>query len=98
MRKARGGIMPDSTSQGERPQQESPRSYLYLFSSVAIGILFFAVGLAICGLIGRCRTEYQVGRVQQAILLALGWSWYGALPGLGVGFILNWRMRRRSHN
>jgi hypothetical protein len=75
----------------EGPQNRPPA---YVLWSVVVGVGLTAVGLVIGGLTGYCQTEYKVPRTQQAILLALGWSCYGIVPGLIVGLVLRWRSRR----
>jgi hypothetical protein len=88
-------MVDETRRQPEQPQQRRPS---YLLGSILAGILIFAVGLAIGGYTGIFRTEYKVSPEQQAVLLVLGASWYGAIPGLIVGLLLDWWGRRKTDN
>jgi hypothetical protein len=68
----------------------------YLILSVLAWIGIFAAGLALCGLTGIAHTEYKLGTGAEAVALALGWSCYGAIPGLATGLLLHWWLHRKQ--
>ena len=70
----------------------------YVWRCVLASVLLTAVFLAICGATGLARSEYRLPPWQEAILLPLGGSCYGVVPGLIIGLILDWRVRRRMRN
>jgi F420-0:gamma-glutamyl ligase-like protein len=75
----------------------TPKSYAwYAGRGILAGVVLLASCLAIGGLTGLMRTEYKTTPGQQAILLVLGWSCYGIVPGALVGLLIGWLSRRRN--
>ncbi len=92
VRQDRGAVAAEEVMPAANPPNRPPNFVLW---SVLAAVGLFAIGLAVCGLAGLCRTEYRLPPAQEALLLPLGWSWYAAAPGLVVGLVLRWWSRRR---
>lgn len=74
---------------------KAPRSYAWHAErGILAGVALLAVCLAVGGLSGLMRTEYQATSGEQAILLVLGWSCYGIVPGALAGLLIGWLSRR----
>src|SRR5262245_28092928 len=79
----------ENQNSGAGPPRES-----YILDSVIIGVGVAAVLLAICGATGLAHSEYRLPPWQDASRWPLGWSGYGAIPGLIAGLSLNLLRRR----
>jgi hypothetical protein len=88
---------PPLTDQYQPDESRLPRSFAWYVGWGAVaGVFLFGLCLAIGGLTGLLHTEYKTTPGQQAIILVVGWSWYGVVPGVLVGLLVGWLCRRRG--